>query len=75
MTAAKGINPLADDGLREKRRGIGMFVAVGARQRLLSTHLIDEAAALFENAVVIDRGRVVPAPGRWQKAAGPCSSR
>ncbi|HEY6494074.1 MAG TPA: GntR family transcriptional regulator [Trebonia sp.] len=34
-TAAKGINLLADDGLLEKRRGIGMFVAVGARQRLL----------------------------------------
>jgi DNA-binding transcriptional regulator YhcF (GntR family) len=26
---------LADEGLLEKRRGIGMFVAVGARQRLL----------------------------------------
>jgi GntR family transcriptional regulator len=34
-TAAKGINVLADDGLLEKRRGIGMFVATGARQRLL----------------------------------------
>jgi GntR family transcriptional regulator len=34
-TAAKGINLLADDGLLEKRRGIGMFVASGARQRLL----------------------------------------
>jgi GntR family transcriptional regulator len=34
-TAAKGINILADDGLLEKRRGIGMFVAAGARQRLL----------------------------------------
>jgi ABC-2 type transport system ATP-binding protein len=30
-----------------------------ARTVLLSTHLIDEAAALFENVVVIDRGRVV----------------
>jgi len=29
------------------------------RTILLSTHLIDEAAALFENVVVIDRGRVV----------------
>ena len=28
------------------------------RTVLLSTHLIDEAAALFENVVVIDRGRV-----------------
>jgi DNA-binding transcriptional regulator YhcF (GntR family) len=35
-TAAKGINVLADDGLLEKRRGIGMFVAGGARQRLLA---------------------------------------
>jgi DNA-binding transcriptional regulator YhcF (GntR family) len=34
-TAAKGINLLADAGLLEKRRGIGMFVAGGARQRLL----------------------------------------
>jgi GntR family transcriptional regulator len=35
-TAAKGINMLIDQGLLEKRRGIGMFVAVGARERLLA---------------------------------------
>jgi GntR family transcriptional regulator len=35
-TAAKGINLLADEGLLEKRRGIGMFVAAGARPRLLA---------------------------------------
>jgi DNA-binding transcriptional regulator YhcF (GntR family) len=35
-TAAKGINLLTDDGLLEKRRGIGMFVAAGARRRLLA---------------------------------------
>ncbi len=35
-TAAKGINVLADDGLLEKQRGIGMFVVTGARQRLLA---------------------------------------
>ena len=35
-TAAKGINMLIDDGLLEKRRGIGMFVAAGARMRLLA---------------------------------------
>ena len=29
-TAAKGISMLTDDGLLEKRRGIGMFVAAGA---------------------------------------------
>jgi GntR family transcriptional regulator len=34
-TAAKGLNVLIDDGLLEKRRGIGMFVAAGARERLL----------------------------------------
>jgi GntR family transcriptional regulator len=34
-TAAKGINVLTDRGLVEKRRGIGMFVAVGAQARLL----------------------------------------
>jgi DNA-binding transcriptional regulator YhcF (GntR family) len=34
-TAAKGITMLTDEGLLEKHRGIGMFVAAGARQRLL----------------------------------------
>jgi GntR family transcriptional regulator len=33
-TAAKGINMLVDDGVLEKRRGIGMFVASGAREQL-----------------------------------------
>src|ERR1700755_3514179 len=35
-TAAKGISLLADEGLLEKRRGIGRFVAAGARSRLLA---------------------------------------
>ena len=35
-TAAKGLGMLTDDGLLEKRRGIGMFVAAGARARLLA---------------------------------------
>jgi GntR family transcriptional regulator len=35
-TAAKGISMLIDEGLLEKRRGIGMFVAPGARTRLLA---------------------------------------
>jgi GntR family transcriptional regulator len=35
-TAAKGINMLTEDGLLEKRRGIGMFVSAGARLRLLA---------------------------------------
>jgi GntR family transcriptional regulator len=35
-TAAKGISMLTDEALVEKRRGIGMFVAAGARVRLLA---------------------------------------
>jgi GntR family transcriptional regulator len=35
-TAAKGINLLVDKGVLYKQRGIGMFVAPGARQALLT---------------------------------------
>jgi GntR family transcriptional regulator len=35
-TAAKGLNLLITEGLLEKRRGIGMFVAEGARGRLIA---------------------------------------
>ena len=34
-TAAKGLNQLVTDGVLYKRRGVGMFVATGARDRLL----------------------------------------
>lgn len=34
-TAAKGIGVLVDKGLLYKRRGLGMFVATGAREALL----------------------------------------
>ncbi|MEJ3405911.1 GntR family transcriptional regulator [Rathayibacter sp. YIM 133350] len=34
-TALKGVTLLVDEGIVEKRRGIGMFVAPGARERLL----------------------------------------
>ena len=34
-TAGKGVNRLVDDGILYKRRGIGMFVATGARARLI----------------------------------------
>lgn len=46
-TAAKGINVLTDAGLLEKRRGIGMFVASGARERVL-----DERRRLFAERYV-----------------------
>src|SRR3954462_6440106 len=35
-TAAKGVNQLVDDGTIYKRRGIGMFVATGARAKLIA---------------------------------------
>ncbi|MFD2046592.1 GntR family transcriptional regulator [Ornithinibacillus salinisoli] len=34
-TVSKGINPLVDEGILYKKRGIGMFVAVGAREKLI----------------------------------------
>ncbi len=34
-TAGKGVNLLVDDGILYKKRGIGMFVADGARARLI----------------------------------------
>jgi len=48
------------------------------RTVLLSTHLIDEAAALFEGVIVIDRGRVVldaaadALRGAATRVSGPC---
>ncbi|MGG1517665.1 GntR family transcriptional regulator [Paenibacillus oryzisoli] len=34
-TAAKGVNLLVDEGILYKKRGIGMFVAEGARRKLM----------------------------------------
>lgn len=34
-TAARSLTVLSDEGLVEKRRGVGMFVAQGARERLV----------------------------------------
>jgi DNA-binding transcriptional regulator YhcF (GntR family) len=51
-TAAKGINVLTDDGLIEKRRGIGMFVAAGAQSRLLDERRRRFAKRFVEPLVV-----------------------
>ncbi|MDO4298944.1 MAG: GntR family transcriptional regulator [Lachnospiraceae bacterium] len=34
-TAAKGVNLLVDEGILYKKRGIGMFVARGAKRRIM----------------------------------------
>src|SRR6202050_4258883 len=74
-TAAKGINVLTDSGLVEKRRGIGMFVAVGARARLLDDRrkgfaeryvepMVAEATRLGNDGgtlCLVDRGKCCPA--------------
>lgn len=35
-TAAKGVNLLVDEGILYKKRGIGMFVAAGAREKIMA---------------------------------------
>jgi GntR family transcriptional regulator len=35
VTVSKGVNQLVDEGILYKKRGIGMFVAVGAREKLV----------------------------------------
>ena len=56
-TAAKGINILIDDGLLEKRRGLGMFVAPGARQRLLETRR-EQFVARYVSPMVAEAERL-----------------
>lgn len=34
-TAARALSVLVDEGIAEKHRGVGMFVAAGARERLM----------------------------------------
>jgi GntR family transcriptional regulator len=56
-TAAKGLNLLADDGLLEKRRGIGMFVASGARKRLLAQRR-DQFARRYVEPLLAEAARL-----------------
>ena len=44
-TAAKGVGLLVDEGILYKRRGIGMFVSPGAREKILAKR----RAAFAEN--------------------------
>lgn len=76
-TAAKGINLLVDDGILEKRRGIGMFVVPGSRDRLIQLRrkefasqyldpLLDEA-----RRIGIDRADLIDMIGRSPKVLDP----
>ena len=46
-TAAKGINLLVDEGILYKKRGIGMFVAKGAKEQIINKR----KDAFYENYV------------------------
>ncbi|KQY46824.1 GntR family transcriptional regulator [Cellulomonas sp. Root137] len=56
-TAAKAFTELVDEGVLYKRRGIGMFVADGARERLLeqrrATFFADVVEPMLEQARVL----------------------
>jgi DNA-binding transcriptional regulator YhcF (GntR family) len=61
-TAAKGLNVLTDDGLLEKRQGIGMFVASGARQRLLDARR-QRFTERYVEPMVVEARRLGIGPG------------
>jgi DNA-binding transcriptional regulator YhcF (GntR family) len=76
-TALKGVNLLVDAGVLYKRRGVGMFVSDGARQRLVASRkdafsdayvrpLVTQARALGISADELVRmiGREAESDGR-----------
>jgi len=50
-TAAKAFTGLVSEGLLEKRRGLGMFVAAGAKEKLAKKHRHDYFAKVFQPAL------------------------
>ena len=56
-TAGKGVNLLVDDGILYKKRGIGMFVATGSRQRL-ATKRRDEFGAEYIGPLVAEAAKL-----------------
>jgi GntR family transcriptional regulator len=56
-TAARALGSLVDDGLAEKRRGVGMFVAKGARERLLKARR-REFAERYVRPLVVEAARL-----------------
>jgi len=56
-TAAKGLNQLVSDGVLYKRRGVGMFVATGAREQLLERRR-SEFAEQFVSPLLAEAAKV-----------------
>ncbi|MFO1446066.1 GntR family transcriptional regulator [Bacillus sp. Bva_UNVM-123] len=49
ITVSKGVNQLVDEGILYKKRGIGMFVAEGAKEKLIS-----KRKATFKDVVIVE---------------------
>lgn len=58
ITVGKGVNQLVDEGVLFKKRGIGMFVAEGARAKLLQnrtqTFVKDYIRPMLDEAETLD---------------------
>lgn len=51
-TAAKGLNVLADEGILYKRRGLGMFVAEGAKEKVIGKRKNETLKGLIQELVL-----------------------
>ncbi|RWR14011.1 GntR family transcriptional regulator [Siminovitchia fortis] len=51
-TAAKGLNVLADEGILYKKRGLGMFVAGGAKEKVVSKRRNETLKRLIQELVI-----------------------
>lgn len=51
-TAAKGLNLLAEDNIVYKKRGLGMFVVVNAREAILTKHRNQKLGPMIKELVV-----------------------
>lgn len=56
-TALKGVNVLVDEGAIYKKRGIGMFVATGARDRLVEKRR-DQFTAEFIRPLIAEANKL-----------------
>ena len=59
-TAAKGLNQLVADGVLYKKRGVGMFVATGARDQLLKRRRSEFADAYLRPLMTEARKLGIP---------------
>ena len=51
-TAAKGLNVLVDEDVLYKRRGLGMFVAKGAKERIVGKRKSETLKGLIQDVVI-----------------------